>query len=199
VWLALIAAMTGAGGLLLSLDGQPSASLDGMALVASAPVAPSIEAIFNTRQPVSSDRWDGIVIYDSGSMQGSAATLAAQSKARNLDGLGYHFVIGNGAGQDDGELHVGYRWLTQAPGAHDAGPNQDRYNRRYIGVCLIGDGDRRPFTDAQIHRLVELVRGLQSRLNLPDSSILLARDISSTTSPGRYFPEAAVHTSLAGM
>ncbi len=199
VWLALVAAMTSVGGLLLVLDGEPSPSVDGLALVASTPDAPSIEAIYNTREAFDSARWDGIVIYDSGAMQGSAATLAAEHKARHLHGLGHHFVIGNGSGQGDGELHVGYRWLMQAPGAHAAGPDQDLYNHSYIGICLVGDGDRRPFTDAQMRRLVELVRSLQQELDLPEHAVLLGRDISTTTSPGRFFPETAIRSSLAGL
>lgn len=199
VWLALVGAMTTGGGLLVMLDGQPTPSLDGVALVASAPRSASIEAIFNTREPVEPGRWDGIVIYDSGSMQGSASSLATEHKSLGLHGLGYHFVIGNGSGSSDGELHVGYRWLGQAPGAHSAGPQQDEYNRRYIGVCLVGDGDRRQFTERQVARLVELVRALQDELGLPERSVLLGRDVSATSSPGRFFPETMVRQSLAGM
>lgn len=199
VWLALLVAMTSVGGLLLALDGNPSPSLDGLALVASTPDTASIEAIYNTREPVGEQQWDGIIIYDSGAMQGSAATLAAEHKSKNLHGLAHHFVIGNGSGQGDGELHVGYRWLMQAPGAHAAGPDQDVYNRRYIGICLIGDGDRRPFTEAQMRRLVELVRSLQEELDLPSHAVLLARDTSATTSPGRFFPESTIRGSLAGL
>lgn len=199
VWAALIASMTGVGGLLLAIDGPPSPSLDGVALVAATADAPSIEAIYRTRTALSPERWDGIVIYDSGAMHGSAATLAAEHKARNLHGLGHHFVIGNGSGQGDGELHVGYRWLGQAPGAYASGANQDHYNQRYIGICLIGDGDRRPFTDAQMRRLVELVRSLKQELNLPENAILLGRDISGSSSPGRFFPETLIRNSLAGL
>jgi N-acetylmuramoyl-L-alanine amidase len=197
VWLSLLAAMTSVGGLLLALEGRPTASLHGMALTASSPVSSSIEAIFSTRADVSEDLWDGVVIYDSGAMTGSAASLAATDKARNLLGLGSHFVIGNGSGMDDGELHVGYRWLDQLPGAHAAGPNQSIYNKRYIGITLIGDGDRRPFTQAQKQRLVELLDALQQKMSLPASSILLARDISATTSPGTLFPEAEIRSQLA--
>lgn len=199
VWLVLVGSMTAVGGLLLALDGDPTPSLDGVSLVASASETPSIEAIFNTREPIVSGRWDGIVIYDSGALQGSAATIAAEHKSMGLHGLGYHFVIGVGAGQDDGELHVGYRWLMQAPGAHTTGPDQDRFNRRYIGICLVGDGDRRPFSDRQIARLVELVRALQERLALPPDSVLLGRDVSATTSPGRFFPEARIRQALESL
>jgi len=194
VWLALVGSMTCVGGLLLAVDGRPTPSLDGVALVATPARAASIEAIFNTRAPIEPGRWDGVVIYDSGSMHGSAASIAQEHVERGLHGLGYHFVIGNGAGLDDGELHVGYRWLAQAPGAHTGGPDQDRINRRYIGICLVGDGDRRPFTERQLSRLSELLTALRDRLDIPEEAILLGRDVAPTRSPGRFFP-----ASLAGV
>lgn len=199
VWLSLLVAMTGVGGLLLALDRRPAASMGGMSLVASSPATPTIEAIFNTRLPISADRWGGIIISHSGSMRGSAATLAAERLPGPLDSLESHFIIGNGAGMDDGELHVSSRWLSQESAHHPDGSGLDEYNDRSIGICLIGDGDRRPFTKAQIRRLVELVETLERRLDLPNSSVLLARDVASTSSPGRLFPEAAIRNRLAGL
>lgn len=199
VWVALLAAMTGVGGLLLALDGEKTASLDGVALVAATPGASSIEAIFNTRVEIQPGRWKKIIIYSSGSPQGSAATIAEEHKSRGFHGLGYHFVIGNGAGQGDGELHVGYRWLTQSPGAHAAGPEQDQLNQNAIGICLVGNGDRRPYTDSQIRRLIELLHALERELAIPPSDMLLGRDIAATTSPGRFFPEATVRNALPPM
>ncbi|MCB9846920.1 MAG: N-acetylmuramoyl-L-alanine amidase [Phycisphaeraceae bacterium] len=200
VWTTLVAAMTGVGALLAGLQGERSPRLDGVALAAAIPADgpnAAINTIFNTRAPLESGRWDGIVIHDSGSSSGSAATIAAEHEARGLLGLGHHFVIGNGKGSDDGELYVGYRWLDQLPGAHAAGPEQDSYNRRYIGICLIGDGDRKPFTEAQMSRLVELVRSLTSELGIPPEHVILHRDIAATTSPGRFFSEATLRRALA--
>jgi len=197
VWSALLASMTCVGGLLLVLQNDPLPKLDGLALASTGGAGqPSIEAIFQTRTDVDEDRWLGVIIHHSGSPYGSAETIASDHRARNLHGLGYHFVIGNGNGADDGELHVGYRWLDQLPGAFIAGPDEDTYNRRYIGVCLVGDGDRRPFTESQIRRVAQLVAALQRRLHLPADSVRLGRDLTATTSPGRYFPESLFREQL---
>jgi len=201
VWGSLACAMTAVGGLLLALEGEPAPTVDGVALAApvAAAGATPIEAIFETRAEMDRGRWRGIVIQHSGSVHGSAATLAAEHQARRLHGLGHHFVIGNGHGADDGELYVGYRWLDQLPGAHTGGPHEDLINRSYIGICLIGDGDRRGFSERQIRRLTQLVRALQARFDLADDQILLERDVAPVTSPGRRFPEAGFHESLAHM
>lgn len=198
VWLSLTGSMALATGTLLLIERQPASAPAGFPLAATVDAAggPNIEAIFNTRVPIEPGRWKGVVIHHSGELYGSAADLAALHRARGLHGLGYHFVIGNGAGAGDGELFVGYRWLDQLPGAHAAGPDQDEYNRSWIGVCLVGDGDRRPFTAAQLRRLTELLQSLQQHLGLREDAVLLHRQIAATSSPGRLFPEAELRAAL---
>ena len=104
--------------------------------------------------------------------------------------MGYHFLIGNGNGLGDGVTHVGDRWVNQQPGAHCVGPDGDYHNQRSIGIALIGNGNRRPFTDRQITELIRLVQQLQRELNLPASAVQLHRDVARdlTSSPGEFFP-----------
>jgi N-acetyl-anhydromuramyl-L-alanine amidase AmpD len=71
------------------------------------------------------------------------------------------------------------------------------HNQRSIAICLIGNGDRRGFTDRQMAQLVNLVRQLQAKLDIPASSVRLHRDLSSgTSSPGRFFTAAQFHEQL---
>lgn len=201
VWLSLLVSMTGVGGLLAVLDGRPALRIDGMALVAPSRSSSggTIETIYQTRAALEPARWKGIVIHHSGSGYGSAKTLAEAHTERGLRGLGYHFVIGNGAGSGDGELFVSHRWLDQLPGAHAAGPRGEWHNLNTIGICLIGDGDRRAFSEAQLRRLTELVASLCRELGLDEQSVSLHRDIAATTSPGAMFPEATLREGLASL
>lgn len=198
VWGALVLAMTAVGGSLWLLDGGRPSQIDGLrlpALVAAAGPA-SIDRIFDTRVPMTAAPWQAIVIHHSGSTYGSAESIERDHKAMNLSGLGYHFVIGNGSGAGDGELHVGYRWLDQLPGAHTAGQYGEWYNRNAIGICLVGDGDRREFSDTQIARLVQTVQALQERLGIPAQNVILHSDVAQTSSPGKLFPVAAFREQL---
>jgi hypothetical protein len=199
VWGAFGASMLSGGALLASLDAGPSPLTGGRALapMLAADAPTSIESIFTAPDSVDRDRWTSIVIHHSGKPYGTPSSIAAEHKGRNLAGLGYHFVIGNGRGIADGELHVGYRWLDQLPGAHVAGAQQTEYNERSIGVCLVGDGEQGPFTDAQVARLSQLVTTLCRELGLPSDQVLLHRDLAETADPGRFFPEAAVRERLA--
>jgi len=189
VWAALVLAMTGVGGGLFVLqDGAPGpGGLTVAPLLARTPNA-SLEVVFNTKVPENHDRFRAIMIHDSGSHYGKPSTIAAEHRAMNLRGLGHHFLIGNGNGMEDGELHVGYRWLEQLPGAHAAGPDAAWYNLHAISICLIGDGDRRPFTEIQMRRLTQLVAALADEYDIPDERIVLHSETAGPGDPGRFFP-----------
>jgi hypothetical protein len=200
VWLALLGTMTAIGGLMYMLDGTPGTRGDGVtlpALVASAGPS-SLESIFKLPPEIRQNRWKSIVIHHTGSPYATADSLDEQAKQMKLKGLGYHFVIGNGNGLDDGELHVGYRWVKQYPGAHSAGKEADWYNNNALGICLVGNGDRGTFTDAQIRRLMQLVDTLCSELGVPRENVKLHSQIAPTSSPGRFFPAAQFRERLVG-
>lgn len=197
VWASLLASMTGVGGLLLALEDRPLTSGVVLAGVDSAISTTGLGAILHASKPIESSRWRGIIVHHSGSQSGSATSVADQHLARGFKGLGYHFVISNGQGAPDGQIHVGYRWMEQAAGAHASGPDADRLNRETIGICLIGDGDRRAFTPAQLASLTSLVAMLQDAANVEGGRVYLSRDVSPTSAPGRLFPESAFRQQLA--
>jgi hypothetical protein len=199
VWGALLMAMTGVGGLLWILQGRPGLGGNGLALPAMVAAAgpTSIEAMFRTRSEIPKGRWQAIVIHQSGSAYGTPASIETQHRNRSLEGMGYHFLVGNGSGLDDGEVHVGYRWLDQAAGAHASGKQGDWFNKNSIGVCLVGDFGRGAPTDRQLWRLSQLVTALSERLGISPDRIYLHRDIAQTNDPGAFFPEAAFRAQLA--
>src|SRR5262245_7687888 len=73
VWAALVASMTAAGGVLLALDRTPVTSPDGLSLPALVATSgpDTVEVVFNTRAPLDAQRWQAIVIHDSGKPTGS--------------------------------------------------------------------------------------------------------------------------------
>lgn len=200
VLVALVASMTVVGGGLLALDHRQAGPAEGLTLTPLvATTSPdTVDVVFRTTAPLDQSRWKAIVIHDSGGPSGSPDSLDADARRHGLRGLGYDFVIGNGKGMADGELHVGGRWMSQSPGAHAAGPKSDWYNRNAIGICLVGDGERRAFTPAQLRRLVQLVDALSKEFKIPADKVILHSQIVDTASPGRFFPEAAFRAQLAG-
>ncbi len=194
VWAALVGSMTAGGALLFALAGPgPAGTGAGVSLtpLASTTAPSTVESVFTTRAPVDEARWDSIVIHHSGSAAGSPADIEAEHRAMGLVGLGYHFVVGNGAGMGSGEVHVGYRWLEQLPGAHVAGSAGAERNQTSIGICLVGDGDRRSFSDEQVRRTAQLVAAICDRFDLDADDVVMHADLAPTTSPGRLFPQAA--------
>lgn len=159
--------------------------------------ADALAPIFDTEAPLDSQRWTGIVIHHLGEPAGDAEYVDRLHKSYGYQGLGYHFLIGNGNGLGDGVIHVGYRWNDQLPGAHVMGLAGRQHNLHSIGICLIGNGDRRPFTDRQLRQLVMLIRALQNKFDIPASHVYLHRDLAQgTTSPGRLFPSAQIREQL---
>ncbi len=200
---ALLAAMTLVGGGLVMVDPRAVPASQGLTIPPLMATAgpDTVEVIFSTPKTriIDSSRWKAIVIHDSGSMFATPATLETDARKMGLRGLGYHFVIGNGSGLDDGELHVGARWLDQVAGAHAAGKDADWFNRNALGICLVGDGERRPFTATQVRRLTQLVGSLCRELKIPADHVYLHSQLVATPSPGRFFPEAAFRGEIAGI
>lgn len=201
VWAAFALSMSVVGlGLGALQGGTGGARSDGMTVVplmAQAGGPASIEAVLRTRSELDTQRWRSIVVHSSGTRHGSPETIEAEHRAMNLRGLGHHFVIGNGRGMDDGEVHVGWRWLDQLPGAHAAGEDAAWYNHHAISICVVGDGERGAFTESQMRRLVELTAFLAQELGIPDDRVVLHSDIASVQSPGRRFPVAAFREQVA--
>lgn len=189
-----IAAVTGGLAMLKSASPRAGFLLSNVDVLGRTPES---DPVFQTRRQLDRQRWNSIVIHHSGSAAGDAQSITREHVASGLKGLGYHFVIGNGNGLGDGVVHVGYRWIDQLPGAHVSGPQQDEYNERSIAICLVGNGDKRPFTDRQLAQLVGLIQRLQDQLQIPARNVYLHRDLSRvTTSPGRFFPTAWLQDQL---
>jgi hypothetical protein len=189
LWLAAPARRDDAG-----LEHTPSeasaGALVGAGLAATPRIAPRDATIDRTR-------WKAIVIHDSRSPAGDVASIERRHLDAGLAGLGYHFVIGNGQGMDDGGVAVGYRWERQLPGAHATAsmraPRATRANP--VAVCLVGNGDRRPFTERQVRELAALVRALQAEFGIGSADVLLRSELAADGSMA-HFPATEFRSAL---
>lgn len=196
VWGVLVLSMTAVGGLLMLSDTTPRPGGGLPAALERVEHTTGLDALFTTSAQLDDARWTGIVIHHSGDPSGSADSIDGQHRDQGLRGLGYHFVIGNGRGAQDGAIHAGYRWDAQLPGAHALGPDADDLNQHAIGICLVGNGNQKAFTDAQLASLIALVERLQAEMGIPETDIYLHADIAPTASPGRHFPARAFKAML---
>jgi hypothetical protein len=140
------------------------------------------------------------MIHHSATDKGNAAVIDDWHKNGNhWKGIGYDFVICNGNGQHDGTVEVTFRWEEQIPGAHVGNTHDNWANVDGIGICLIGDFDKKAPSRKQMASLTKLVRFLQQRYRIPNSRVYGHKSTpgaSSTKCPGRHFPMAQFKRSL---
>ena len=149
----------------------------------------SMDAVFETKVPVSRQRWTSVYVHHSGTRSGNADSLAGRA-----GGLADHFVIGNGTGSVDGEIQIGHRWSSQlsagaVPGTSSIAPD-------CISICVVGDLDRSGPTPTQRLRLTQLVHSLQDRLGLPADRVYLHQGTGTPADIGSRFPLASFREQL---
>ncbi len=142
------------------------------------------------RVDVTESDWRYIVIHHSATHEGAAGAFDDYHRNKRgwRNGLGYHFVIGNGTQSGDGEIEVGRRWKRQLNGAH---AGDAYFNRMGIGICLVGDFEEGEGpTGRQFESLERIIRYLSGRYDIPLSRIIMHKEImeNHTACPGKNFP-----------
>jgi hypothetical protein len=149
----------------------------------------SLDAIFNTRTPLTAGRWKYIYIHQSHTTAGNAIALGQET-----GGLGDHFVIGNGDGCEDGEIQIGQRWNQQQLALPPAGAS--KIDPACISICLVGDFDHSVPTQIQFRRISQLVSALQGQLHISNDRVLLVDNPRTASGIGKYFPKTAFRGQL---
>ena len=151
------------------------------------------------RPSVRRSRWRYIVIHNSGTRQGNAKAFDYYHRnvRHMVNGLAYHFVVGNGTSSGDGEIEIGNRWRGQIQGGH---VHSDYLNNIAVGICLVGDFNRDVPTKRQLEATEELVRYLRVRVGKIDHKWAIVkahREINPprwpTDCPGDLFPYRWLH------
>jgi N-acetyl-anhydromuramyl-L-alanine amidase AmpD len=144
-------------------------------------------------------KWKAIVVHHSDTSNGNASIFDAYHEQKGWAGVGYDFVIGNGTDSGNGEVEVTFRWREQRTGAHCKTPN-NWANEEAVGICLVGDFNRRSPTRGQMRSLVKLITFLQKRYRIPTSRIYGHGDTPGarvTDCPGHRFPMARLKSMLS--
>jgi hypothetical protein len=133
--LALAALLLGGGAIVAWLAVRSDGSI-------AAPDPPGVTWEAIAPDPAAGLRpWRWIVLHHSGARRGDATSIDHEhQRGRGWEGIGYHFVIGNGQPMARGRIEATFRWRGQREGAHAGGDDAQRpYNQEGIGVCVIGD------------------------------------------------------------
>lgn len=138
--------------------------------------------------PVKAGRWKYIVIHHTASSKGSLQSVEMyhRQKRKMENGMGYHFLIGNGLGMKDGEIGIGNRWKRQIKGGH---LRSDRQNEVALGICLVGNFEVNKPTAAQMKSLYALTAYLIRRCGISRKNVTTHTEINirPTACPGKLF------------
>lgn len=140
---------------------------------------------------VKSKKWVYVVIHHSATESGSVESIHNSHKLRKDQqglpwlGIGYHFVIGNGSGMQDGKVEATFRWKQQLHGAHSGSAV---HNANGIGVCLIGNFEERKPTKKQLAAISNLVSKLARKYKIPSRLVIGHNTVKPTACPGKLFP-----------
>jgi len=154
--------------------------------------ASRIRRLATRLRPMAAPReWTYVVLHHSATAGGSVDSIDAEHRqrvdraGRAWDGIGYHFVVGNGDGMPDGRVEPTFRWMEQIHGAH---AGNEKYNTHGIGICLIGNFDREHPTERQVAATRQLIEQLSADWQIPPERIVGHGELRSTNCPGRKFP-----------
>jgi N-acetyl-anhydromuramyl-L-alanine amidase AmpD len=130
--------------------------------------------------------WRHIVIHHSGTDHGNSQIIDHDHFAnKGWDGVGYHFVIGNGKGMPAGQIDATFRWYRQRHGAH---ASNREYNEYGIGICVIGNYNRDPLPALLLERCAHLCALLiTTNPTLRIDAVIGHRKVKATKCPGRFF------------
>ena len=145
------------------------------------------------RVPAKSGRWTHIIVHHTGAAMGSPASIDRYHREERKweNGLGYHFLIGNGKGMDDGEVHMTRRWLEQLDGAHikKIRDGREKSNSYCIGVALVGNFEETLATPKQLASLRGVLSFLAREYGIAPDAIFGHGQAAAnpTACPGRLF------------
>lgn len=183
---SLLGSLTLASVLLLAWAPEPLTP-DAVRNLVAARQEDVLEQIYETETGIKPGRWQCIYIHHTRTPSGDAVSLGART-----GGLADHFLIGNGAGCEDGAIQVGQRWSSQRAagvmGSRQPLPQLAAMAENYISICLVGDFDQEAPTPMQMRRLEDLVRSLQQKLRIPGSAVYAFDRPGNAAGIGRRFP-----------
>lgn len=153
--------------------------------------------------PNKADRpWKYVVLHHSANPTGNYDEIDAEHrKVLGYDGCGYHFVIGNGTGSDDGQIEVAQRWVNQKHGVHCRNAKSSEVDEYGIGICFVGDLDKEPPTPRQVAAAKALIAYLSSRYRIDPSHVETHAHLAATPTvcPGKFFPTGSFASTPANV
>ncbi len=122
----------------------------------------SVEEVTLQSVKVQRAAWNGIEIFYSHTNQGDLAQLRGQGLT------GFHFLVCNGNGAEDGQIEPTPNW---------AGQNYIAGSDGVIRICVIADRKSSPATGSQLKRISALLESLSQSFSVSPDKIRYPADL----------------------
>jgi len=117
---------------------------------------------------LSTDRWDAIEVYYSGTKAGNLQQLASLSGLASPDDINCHFVVCNGFGASNGQIETTHKWMRQ----WSTVPAGTWYGtQKTIRICVVADALAAAPTDYQVKRTEALIVRLARTFDIQPHAI----------------------------
>jgi hypothetical protein len=159
----------------------------------------SVSSLIQPSVPLHRSQWNYIILYQSGRSFGNLAGMTSGRQVGGVIGsvmaqrarVDFHFVVDNAdnpSGYPSGHIEVGSSWRAQQPAApyrtwpyfYHSVPNP---YQNAIGICLVGNLNRRQVSNRQLEATVALIKGLQRKLGIPNSRVLCQWNLHRNARP----------------
>jgi hypothetical protein len=159
VLVALTASMTVGGFILMSLDNHGPAR--GAYSLASYLRLDPVDKVVLESIRTKKTAWTGIEVYYSGTTQGNMTQMLGEGKT------GFHFLVCNGHGAEDGQISFTPNWATQ---------KYMEPSDSTIRIYVVANRATNPVTGSQWKRTSALVDSLCRNFNIPADKIRYPSD-----------------------
>ena len=168
---ALLVSMTTGAIILMALGNNPPSA--GPFCLSSYYHLDPVEKAISSSAAQSTDRWNYIEIYYSGTAEGNIEQFASLSGLAGPEDINCHFVVCNGRGGGDGQILPTEKWRRQ----WSVVPDSTWYGSgQTIRLCIIADGKNAPPSDLQLKRVEMLVGALHRKFNIQPQFIHYPND-----------------------
>ena len=197
VWASLLLAMTVMTGLLSLMTGAPNGlTLTPAASAVSGEPGDWLEGVLAPVENIEGPKWDGIVIHHSASIQGSLDSITRQHELQGLAASATTLSSATATAPRTASCSSATAGRSSCPALMSPVRSRSSTTRRRSGSALWATATAARSRPTRSPRSCRSSAACRTSTASADGAVELHRDVASTSSPGRFFPQTSFEQGL---